>query len=68
MNNDEELTINGYIDLHTLTANDENEGETEIWNILKCMGYNKQLQLNKVRHFLYTIETNVMTLQSSCSY
>ena len=55
MNNDEELTINGFIDLHTLTANDENEGETEIWNILKNMGYNKQLQLNKVSYFLCTI-------------
>ena len=31
-----------------MTANDEDGGEAELWNIVELMGYNRQLKLQKV--------------------
>ena len=48
---DDEITLKGFLDLHVMTAEDEEGGEGEIWDILNTMGYNKQLQLDQVTHF-----------------
>ena len=45
---DNEITLKGFLDLHVMTAEDEEGGEGEIWDILNTMGYNKQLQLDQV--------------------
>ena len=45
---DRELTLKGFLDLHEITANDEEGGEAELWTIMEAMGYNRQLKLNKV--------------------
>ena len=49
---DDEITLKGFLDLHVMTAEDEEGGETEIWDILNTMGYNKQLQLDQVTHYV----------------
>lgn len=48
MTDDNELTLKGFLDLHEMTANDQDGGEGELWDILSAMGYNKQLQLDQV--------------------
>ena len=45
---DDEITLKGFLDLHVMTAEDEEGGEGEVWDILNTMGYNKQLQLDQV--------------------
>ena len=45
VNEDEEVTLKGFLDLHAMTANDEEGGEDELWDVLQSMGYNKQLKL-----------------------
>ena len=45
MNEDEEVTLKGFLDLHAMTANDEEGGEAELWDVLQSMGYSKQLKL-----------------------
>ena len=47
-NDDGEITLQGFLDLHELTANDQDGGEPELWNILHSMGYNRRLQLTQV--------------------
>ena len=45
-----ELTRNGFIQLNEMEAAD-NEGDTDdLWVTLNCMGFNKGLQLDEVRH------------------
>ena len=36
-----------------MTAEDEEGGEAEIWDILDTMGYNRQLQLDQVKTYMY---------------
>ena len=48
MTDDNELTLKGFLDLHEMTANDQDGGEGELWDILSTMGYNRQLQLDQV--------------------
>ena len=50
MNEDEEVTLKGFLDLHAMTANDEEGGEDELWDVLQSMGYNKQLKLVMVSY------------------
>ena len=50
LNGDDEITLKGLLDLHVMTAEDEEGGEGEIWDILNTMGYNKQLQLDQVNY------------------
>jgi hypothetical protein len=45
---DDEITLKGFLDLHVMTAEDEEGGEGEVWDILNTMGYNKQLHLDQV--------------------
>ena len=52
----DEITLKGFLDLHVMTAEDEEGGEAEIWDILDTMGYNKQLQLDQVRRDKQTVE------------
>lgn len=42
---DEEITVKGFLQLHEMSAADEEGGEEEVWQVLKALGYNKQLQL-----------------------
>ena len=48
MNENEEVTLKGFLDLHAMTAGDEEGGEAELWDVLQSMGYSKQLKLNMV--------------------
>ena len=48
MTEDDELTLKGFSDLHVMTAEDEEGGEGEVWEVLDSLGYNKQLQLDQV--------------------
>ncbi len=45
---DDELTLKGFLDLHVMTAKDEEGGEEEVSDVLSSLGYNKQLQLDQV--------------------
>ena len=47
MTEEDELTLKGFLDIHVMTASDD-EGEEELWEVLTAMGYNKQLQLDQV--------------------
>ena len=51
--NDEEITLKGFIALHEMTAADEEGGEEEIWQVMKALGYNKQLQLSQASVWLF---------------
>lgn len=44
---DKEITLAGFLALHEMTACDE-DGEEELWQVMKALGYNKQLQLSQV--------------------
>ena len=48
MTSDDELTLQGFLDLHVMTVRDEEGGEAEVWEVLSSLGYNKQLQLDLV--------------------
>ena len=48
LTSDDEITLKGFLDLHVMTAEDEEGGVSEIWEVLDAMGYNKQLQLDQV--------------------
>ena len=48
MTSDDELTLQGFLDLHVMTVRDEEGGEMEVWEVLSSLGYNKQLQLDQV--------------------
>ena len=48
MTGDDEITLKGFLALHVMTAEDEEGGEGEVWEVLNTMGYNKQLQLDQV--------------------
>ena len=37
-NEDGKLTLKGFLDLHEMTANDEEGGEAELWTIMEAMG------------------------------
>lgn len=50
---DDEITLKGFLDLHVMTAEDEEGGEGEVWDILDTMGYNKQLLLDQVTQYNY---------------
>lgn len=45
---DDEVTLKGFLDLHVMTAEDEEGGEEEVSDVLSSLGYNKQLQLDQV--------------------
>ena len=49
---DEEITLDGFLQLHEMTAADEEGGEEELWQVLRALGYDKQLQLNQVCTFV----------------
>lgn len=51
MTDDDEITLKGFLDLHVMTAEDEEGGEGEIWEILDAMGYSKQLRLDQVMSY-----------------
>lgn len=48
MTSDDELTLQGFLDLHVMTVCDEEGGEGEVWEVLSSLGYNRQLQLDQV--------------------
>ena len=45
---DEEITLDGFLALHEMTAADEEDGEEELWQVMKALGYDRQLQLSQV--------------------
>lgn len=47
MTKEDELTLKGFLDFHTAIASKDN-GDQQLWNILKVMGYNHQLQIEQV--------------------
>ena len=44
---EKEITLKGFLALHEMTASDEG-GEEELWQVVKALGYNGQLQLHQV--------------------
>ena len=54
---DDELTLKGFMDLHVMTAADEEGGEGELWGILSSLGYSKQLALKTVSSYVRTYHT-----------
>ncbi len=40
--------MKGFLDLHVMTAEDEEGGEEEVWDVLSSLGYSRQLQLDQV--------------------
>ena len=59
----DEITLEGFLGLHVMTAEDEEGGEEELWEVLSTLGYSRQLQLDQVpfqhclRFLLYAAET-----------
>lgn len=47
-NDEGEVTLKGFLDLHEKVATDESGGERELWTIIEGMGYDRQLKLLKV--------------------
>lgn len=45
-----ELTKQGFMDLHLMEANDREGDPLDLWVTLHSMGYNKALQLTEVKH------------------
>ena len=45
---EEEITLKGFLALHEMSAADEEGGEEEVWQVLKALGYDRQLHLNQV--------------------
>lgn len=45
---DGELTLNGFIDLHQMEAEDCNGEEDDLWVTLYSMGFNESLHLDEV--------------------
>lgn len=39
--------MKGFVALHEMTAADADGGEEEVWQVIKALGYDKQLQLNQ---------------------
>ncbi len=50
MNNKEELTPDGFLNLNMMEAKDPDGGTEELWVSIESMGYNKGLELVKVRY------------------
>ena len=44
----DEITLEGFLALHVMTAEDEEGGEEELWEVLSTLGYSRQLQLDQV--------------------
>ena len=48
MTDEEEITLDGFLALHRMAAGDEEGGEEELWEVMRGLGYDRQLQLNQV--------------------
>lgn len=48
MTEEDEITEAGFLGLQEMAAGDEEGGETELWQCLHAMGYDKQLKLSQV--------------------
>lgn len=54
---DDELTLNGFIDAHLLEAENNDGKEEELWCTLHAMGFNNKLQLTNACPFLLQVYT-----------
>lgn len=48
MNNDEEITLKGFLDLNLMEAKDAEGSLDDLWVTIESMGYNKALELDQV--------------------
>lgn len=45
---DDEITLNGFLELNLMEAQDADGGPNELWVTLESMGYNNALELDQV--------------------
>ncbi len=48
MTEDDEISELGFLSLQEMAAGDEEGGESELWQCLRAMGYDRQLKLRQV--------------------
>ena len=50
MNENQEITLKGFLDLNLMEAKDSDGDPDDLWVTLESMGYNKGLELSRVSH------------------
>lgn len=48
MNDEEEITLKGFLDLNLMEAKDADGDPNDLWVTMESMGYNKALELDQV--------------------
>jgi hypothetical protein len=53
MNEDEEITLKGFLDLNLMEAKDADGDPDDLWVTMDSMGYNKALELDQVCYVMW---------------
>lgn len=57
--------LKGFVALHEMTAADADGGEEEVWQVIKALGYDKQLQLNQASIRTYILCVSIQQIRFS---